>query len=66
MKTLNVEQILNLKWAPTEERSATDPERYCYTVKKITNSLTPHVRDLLDHLRMADYCDSADWNVVIV
>ena len=66
MKTLNVEQILNLKWAPTEERDASDPERYVYTVKKVTNSLTPHVGELLNHLLVADYCDSADWNVVIV
>ncbi len=67
MKTLTVEQILNLKWEPTTEESRkTDPNRYVYSVKKVTNSITPNVGQLLNHIELAELCDSIDWNVGVV
>ena len=66
MKTLNVSQIVNSAWQPTEPGRRTDPNRHAYSVTKVTNAMEPRVGDVLSHVELAELCDAADWKVIIV
>ena len=63
MKTLLVTQCI--------DGSVYDPETkkhnpvYIYEVDKVTNAVHPACHTRLTVAEVAEYCDSADWNVTI-
>ncbi len=62
MKTLCVTQVANNKW----KESHASKFEYLYEVTKVINSVKPMIGFQMNRDELADKCDDADWNVVIV
>ena len=64
MKTLIVEQRF---LSTTHNAGVADSFTviYQYVVKKVTNSVTPHILDALTKDELDVFCESEDWEVTI-
>ena len=61
MKTLRATQVID-RHAPLKDDHFA---AYVYEVDSVSNSLTPPIHSRLTPAQMAEYCNDADWRVVI-
>jgi hypothetical protein len=63
MKTLTVKQI---KTHLIRRHGEPPPPQHAYKVMQVTDSITPHINDIIHAHDLQDlYCDSEHWKVTI-